>query len=661
MILIIVKNITIILLFILLSSSGLCQEINISETIINVAEQLASEDPDPEAVNIFLDKLQDLSENPVKINPADPNELARLFFLSDFQVKALADYIHSYGRIATVFEIALIPGFDRETAEMIAPFITLDFRQVTGPDSARWKNTIISNFSIKPSATDTLSVGSKWKILTKYRFISGSFSGGITTEKDAGEKFLSGNSYLPDFLSASICYSGNGPVKKIIAGDFSARFGQGTNVNTGIRRGISLTSPGYLSASDEIRSFTSAESSRFFRGVAAELSAGNFNLDMFISNRRKDATISSSPDSSGEYVESFYIAGLHNTPSLLKKKDAMNETAYGINLSYSANNLKAGLTWSETGFSLPVSIPESDPEKLYNFSGKRNALYSVYYNGFLKNILFYGELTVNGNKNSAAIQGISFRPSDRLTINFLFRNFTPGYTTFYGNGPGTGSYVTNERGLLGNFEFEAFKHLFVSGGFDIRQYPWLRYRCSAPSAGYKRELRVRYLPTEKLTFEMYYSDRMTMVDSATNSGIPEQNRIITRKLKGSVRYLPSDYLTLVTCIEYAAVSPTMSKGMLLLQDLNYKPGRSPFSFWFRYCIFSTGSWESRLYMYENDLLYSYNVPALSGTGTRSYLLVKADINRYAELRIKYAITSLASSRNSVRNNDDFRIQFKIWF
>jgi len=656
-----VKKTFILFILILLTPTVVGQEIKISETIINVAEELAADDPDPEAVNIFIERLQDLAEKPVRINSSDQNELARLFFLTDFQVKALADYIHSYGRIASLFEIAVIPGFDRETVEMLTPFISLDFKQAMAPDSARWKNTLLSNFSIKPSLNDSASVGSKWKILTKYRFISGSFSGGLTIEKDAGEKFLSGNTRMPDFLSASISYTGNGLIKKLIAGDFSARFGQGTNVNTGIRRGISLTSPGYMSASDEIKSFTSSEGTSFFRGAAAELSTGNFNLDLYISNKKKDATISILPESTDQYIESFYVAGLHNTPSLLQKKDAVSESAYGINLSYTANNLKAGLTWSETRFSLPVSNQLGDPEKLFAFSGTRNDLYTIYYNGFLRNILFYGELTISSNKNSAAIQGISFRPSDRLALNFLFRNYTSGFTTFYGNGPGTGSYLKNERGLLGNFEYEAVKHVFIGGGVDIQRYPWLKYRCSAPSAGIKRELRARYLPSDKLTFDFSYYYRLSMTDSSGTSGIPSQNETITRKIKGSLRYLLSDYLTLVTCMEYVAVSPSGSKGVLLLQDINYNPEKSPLSFWFRYCIFRTDSWESRLYMYENDLLYSYSIPALSGRGCRSYLMIKWDISHFAEMRIKYAVTSIATTENSARNNDEFRMQFRIWF
>jgi len=651
----------IIFLLLLLASSAFGQEIKISETIINIAEELAASDPDPEAINIFIEKLQDLAEKPVRINSSDQNEVSRLFFLTDFQVKALNDYTRSSGRIESLFEVAVIPGFDRETTQMIAPFITLDFRASPEPDSARIRNTLISNLSVKPSAGDTVSIGSPWKILSKYRFASASFSGNFTIEKDAGEKFLAGNSGMPDFVSASVSYTGNGVIRKIIAGDFSARFGQGTNLNTGIRRGISLTSPGYMSASDEIKSFTSSEGSRFFRGTAVELSALNFNIDMFISNKKKDASITDFQGSTDQYIESFYTAGLHNTASLMKKRNTVRESAFGINVSYATANLKTGITWSETRFSLPVGIQGSDPEKLFDFTGKNNSLYTIYYNGFIKNILLYGELTAGSTRNFAAVQGISFRPSDRLTLNLLFRKYTPGYTAFYGSGPGSGSNATNEKGLLGNFEFEAFKHLFISGGFDIRHYPWLKYRCSAPSSGLKRELRARYLPTEKLTFEASYYYSLAMIDSSGTSGIPCQVEYITRKIKGSARFSVSDYLTLITTIAFTEANPQGSKGYLLSQDINYRTGKSVLSFWLRYSIFRTDSWDSRIYSYENDLLYSYSIPALSGKGSRSYLMIKWDLSRHAELRIKYGVTSLFESESSVKNSDEIKMQFRIWF
>jgi hypothetical protein len=75
------------------------QDEKISEIIATIAEELADDETDPEAAAVYIERLYDLTEKPVRINSADETELSRLFFLTDFQVKALADYVHSSGRI----------------------------------------------------------------------------------------------------------------------------------------------------------------------------------------------------------------------------------------------------------------------------------------------------------------------------------------------------------------------------------------------------------------------------------------------------------------------------------------------------------------------------------------------------------------------------------
>ncbi len=82
--------------------------------------------------------------------------------------------------------------------------------------------------------------------------------------------------------------------------------------------------------------------------------------------------------------------------------------------------------------------------------------------------------------------------------------------------------------------------------------------------------------------------------------------------------------------------------MLLLQDISYRFAKIPVSVWFRYSIFTTDSWDSRLYVYENDLLNSFSIPALSGEGSRSYIMIAWKANKFINLRIKYGITEMAS-------------------
>jgi len=636
------------------------QDVKLSEVIITIAEGMAGEDSDPEAVNLYIEKLHELEENPVKINSSGEEEISRLFFLSDFQIKALADYAHASGRIFSVYEIANIPGYNKETAEMMIPFITLDDKLKTDSDSVKWRNTLLTNLSDKPGMDDTSLTGSSLKMLTRYKFISGGFSGGFTVEKDQGEKLLSGNPPLPDFMSAYIAYNGRRVIRKLIVGDYSARFGQGTNINTSIRTGLSLTAPGYMSARNEIRQYTSTDENNFFRGMAAELTFKNLGLIIFYSKNFSDATLGSSSVTSKDYVENFYTSGLHTSSSQSAKKDAVTDQTYGINLSYNLNNIRFGLAWSEDRLSLPVKPSLNIPEKVFDFSGNRNTLYTIYYNSLIKKILLFGEFSTNETLKKAIVQGLSFRPSDRLSINLLYRNYDAGFITLHGKGPGSSSETGNEQGIIGNFTFEAAKHLFISGGCNIQHSPWLKYRNSFPSRGMKKEIIIRFLPDEKIIIEALFNNRLSTYDSET-TGIPKQKEITTRNIRGSIRYTLNDHLILGTRLDYKLVSPSGSKGIMMLQDLNYRFRKIPLTLWFRYCLFSTDDWDSRIYAYENDLLYSFSIPALSGEGSRSYIMAKWDISDFADVRLKYSITSLYENSTIIEDRNEIKFQVKILF
>jgi hypothetical protein len=649
----------ILILCFLLSAVAFCQEIKLPEIIKDVAEDIAANDSDPEAAEVFTGRLCELAENPVKINSASEDEISRLFFLSDFQVKALADYSRSSGKITSYYELANIPGFDKTIAEMMIPFITLTSKEYMYSDPVPWRNYIITNLSVRSGKDDTTSLGSALKLLTKYKFTTGRLSGGLTFEKDPGEKFLYPGTIHPDFLSANIAYNGSGIIRRIILGDYSARFGQGTNINTGISTGLSLTSQGYMSGSNEIKPYTSTDENAFFRGIATELSIKNLNLSLFYSKNNIDATLASTSGHSKNYIENLYKSGIHSTSTLLLKKDVISETVYGINLSYNFKNARFGMDWSENRFSLPVNQVENDPEKIFSFKGASNNVYSLYYNSIIKRILFFGELSSNGYKKNAVIQGLSFRPSDRFIINFLYRNYNAGYISFHGKGPGISSETGNEKGILGNFTLEAAKHLFISGGCDIRYFPWLKYRCSSPSWGVKREIRIRFIPTEKLTFDGLYSYRFSMADNTAGNGIPELKQLYTKSVKFYVRYALYENLTIGTRIDYKIVEPPGSKGMLFLEDINYRVRSLPVSFWLRFCVFSTDDYESRLYTWENDLLYTFSIPSLYDKGSRIYLMTGWKISDKAEIRIKYGILTKTDTPGIISNIEEFRIQVKV--
>lgn len=648
------------IIFSIFSQSGYCQVANLPEVIVNIAEDLAGSDSDDEAAASYTDRLYELAENPVDLNSGSEKEISRLFFLSDFQVKALADYTLSSGKIVSFNELALIPGFDRATAEMIMPFCSITSKENTINDSIRIKNHILTNMTLRKGKEDSISPGSAWRVLTKYKFSAGSFTGGITLEKDPGEKFFCPGTVSPDFFSANIAYTGKGFVKRVILGDYSARFGQGLNTNTSTSTGLSMTSPGYMSASNEIKPYTSTDENIFFRGIAAVLSFKDLELSLLCSKNSLDATLGTSSGNSADYIQSFYKSGTHNTPLLLQKKDVVSESVYEINLAYNFRFLKTGATYSKDIFSLPLKPDAGNPEKAFSFSGSSVNVFSLYYNSMAGRLLLYGEVSANDIRRYAIVQGLAVRPSDRLTVNFLFRKYNEGYTSFHGKGPGNSTFSYPEQSVTGNFTFEAARHLFISGGCGIRNFPWLKYRCSSPSREVKREIRIRYLPADKLTFEGLYSYRFSMSDDTAINRVPELKQMTFRSLKLLIRYSAGDNLTFGTRIDYKFAGSGGSRGVLLLEDLNFSPRTIPLTFWTRYCIFNTDDYDSRIYTFENDLLYSFSIPALYGKGSRFYIMAGWKITDKAELRFKYGILSGSTRTESFTDTEEFRLQIKLF-
>jgi len=80
------------------------------------------------------------------------------------------------------------------------------------------------------------------------------------------------------------------------------------------------------------------------------------------------------------------------------------------------------------------------------------------------------------------------------------------------------------------------------------------------------------------------------------------------------------------------------QGFLTYLDFLYKPMLKPFSGSIRLQYFETDGYNSRLYAYENDVLYSFSIPVFYDKGYRYYFNINYDINKRLSLWIKWAQT-----------------------
>jgi hypothetical protein len=111
------------------------------------------------------------------------------------------------------------------------------------------------------------------------------------------------------------------------------------------------------------------------------------------------------------------------------------------------------------------------------------------------------------------------------------------------------------------------------------------------------------------------------------------------------------------------------KGILVYQDLGWTPQKSSLTTTFRFAWFDTGGYSSRIYAYENDLLYNFSTLAFSGKGIRTYLNLKYSILEHLDGWLKLAYTAyydrdiISSGHTRIQGNDktECKLQFRYRF
>jgi len=104
---------------------------------------------------------------------------------------------------------------------------------------------------------------------------------------------------------------------------------------------------------------------------------------------------------------------------------------------------------------------------------------------------------------------------------------------------------------------------------------------------------------------------------------------------------------------------------MVFQDVQYSPVKIPLNLSARLAWFNTESYNSRIYAYENDLLYTFAVPAFFGKGFRGYLNLKYKISEKAEIWFKLANTwqsgaeSISSGYNEIGGNQKTELKFQL--
>jgi len=677
------------------SGSGDPKKENLIERLIETITEQSDAEID---YTEFVEDLSFFYDNPINLNNAKPEDLRRLHLLSELQIQNLGSYRRLYGDLLSIYEVGLIKGWDQEVIYSLLPFFTV--APVKEKQTLKFKNIVKygkheligrhydviepqRGYITQPNDTAPAYLGPSYQVFTRYRFkYKDRISIGFTAEKDRGEEWFGGSQPQGfDFYSAHLMLKDFGPIKTLVIGDFQTQFGQGLTLWNGIGFRKTAYAMNIKRNAAGIRAYTATNQFTFNRGIAATANLGfltkalkNVDVSGFASHKPIDGNISELDSLTGEALEvsSFLLSGLHRTPSELSKKNTIDETVFGGNLTFRGKTFKVGATAVHTLFSSRFS-PSTQLYNKYRFAGDRLTNVGVDYDWLIRKLHVFGEMSMSDNGGLAMVHGMQISLHSNLNFSALYRNFSKEYQNLKSNAISDRFGTQNEEGLYVGFEASPFKKIKLQGYVDLFAYPWARSNIAYPSRGYEYLVQASFIPNRNV--EMYLRFRhQNRPENASGieSGPPQVIHFQRQNYRWNATVRVSKEIQLRNRLEWVTVSrpdKPFEMGFMMYQDVIYKPLKLPLDFSGRIGLFSTEGSDARVYAYENDVLYSFTVPGFSGTGMRAYLNVKWEIRSNLTLWVRWSQTfysdrSIISSGNEEIQGDarnDLRIQLRYTF
>jgi hypothetical protein len=663
---------------------------DIEQKIESIAESAENEDLD---YSTLLDGLNSYRRHPLNLNTASREELDDLALLNDIQINNLLQHIEQHCILISLQELQSIDGFDLETIRKILPYvrigdeydspyfsaremlkygkqeITLRYQQVLEKQAG----FLPLNDSLLMSSPNAYYLGSPQRLYARYRFTYGTnVSWGLTAEKDAGEEFFTGSQpYGFDFYSAHFFIRNTRFIKALAIGDYQVNFGQGLTAWSGLAFGKSPDAINTRKNAQGIRPYTSVDENLFMRGAALTTRVKRFEVTGFFSHKNIDANITQDTLTDETFtVSSIQETGYHTTVNEMADRHALEQTVLGGNINYKKRNLSIGITGIHTEYGAPLQRKLS----LYNqfeFAAKSNTAFGADYSFLYRNFNFFGEASVSDNGGYAYLNGLLISLDPRLSLAVLHRNYERNFQSLLSNAFGESTRASNERGIYTGIIANPVKNITLTAYYDRFVFPWLKYQVNAPSYGNDLLAQVSYTPNKK--FSMYFRIRQRDKFKNTSQDISEIDFIVPVKqtnYRFDISYPATNTVKLRNRVELVTydIESRLEKGYLLYQDVIYKPVDKRVSFSFRYALFQSDSYDSRMYAFESDVPGSWSIPAYYYRGSRTYIMVNYDISRHFELWLRWSQTYYSNkniisegSLNEIQGNtkSEMKVQLRM--
>ncbi len=627
----------IFLLCIVLSGYRAVDAQELPSAMSNQLEQMAEADESllSDADGLLL-QWQYYRKHPFNINTSRVEEWRELHILNEKEIQQVWHYRQSLGDFISVYELMAVPGLDRGKIRQLLPLVCVrpDFVR---PSWREGQHLVVLQAAMPLSMTgvqrkdQSSYLGSPLRLLMRYKFSGAGWQWGVTGEKDAGEQFFRGQQQKGfDFYSFHVFRRGKGKLSGWALGDYAISMGQGLIHWQGIGWGKGSVGAPVAKRGAVLRAYTGTGESRFMRGAAAVVRMGKWETAVFASVRLLDASLSG--DTMG--FSSFITSGYHRTEKELMNKGNLRQQTAGVTAHYELPSLQIGL--NAIGHLYNRSLQKRDvPYNLYAQTGDRWYNLSIDHAGTFKNIHYYGEIAVDPQGDLAILQGLLISVGREMDFSFVFRKIAAGYQAPGGQAFTDNTAVTNETGLFGGVSLKPSAGWKLDCYADVFQFPWLKYRVNAPSAGKDFFVQLTYTPSKST--EHYLRFRAQSVEKNFSS-IPGMRTELTRyTLRCHLALSLTGILQIrqrAEIIWYDPGGPASETGCAVFVEALLRPKMKPWSLSWRLQYYQTDGYNSRIYAYEQDLPYNYGIPSVYGNGYRWSMVGDYDLSKQFSVALR---------------------------
>lgn len=663
-----------------------------SQSIPDIEKLLETNDIDSseDYYEDMINSLIRLSAQPINLNSAGFDSLKMLFFLSDAQIDNLLDFRKKHGLFTHPNELLLVTGISQQDLSNIKPFIRIGTYtpekqsryhlsqeilarlKMTRPKQAGYKKYSRKAFlyekdylAKKQSRFQGPPVGTllKYKISNQQHW-----QGGLTLENDPGENYFSKSQKTGfDFLSAHACYTPGKIIHRIIVGDYKLQWGQGLLAWSGYSSGKSTSTLSNEKSGNGIAPYTSTDENRYLRGMAVSLHpTRTITTEIFVSYKKTDGNLANLDTLSPKTVQTatLYETGYHRNLSECEKKHILKEFTTGLSTHLNHRYFRIGVQLLHYNFSPALTIGKAAYQQ-YNETGHQRTLVSVDYKTGGYHFYLFGETARSDNGTWATVNGLRYSGIPRFALCALYRHYDKGYHSHYNSGFAEYSNTTNEEGLYLGLESTPFRSLKINAYYDRFRFFSPRYQATIPGNGQEIVGDVTFNRSRwDCSFRFKHEEKPE--DDKTGENLQSVSRI-KQEYRFQFTYSICEQLKSRTRTSYTRYvkKEKHEGGYLLYQDLMYSTLQTNLKAQFRFAYFDTDSYNTRIYAYENNVLYGYSFPALYDRGFRSYLNLNWKPFTLITLYLKAGLTyypdksTISSSLTQVNDNKLFDLSFQI--